>query len=76
MQTEQFSTHNHPTVQVLRLKQVCARTALCRAMIYPLVALGDFPDRIQLGCRAVGWLQSDVETWLRTRSRLRQSARI
>ena len=75
MQAEPISAHSPPTVQILRLKQVCARTALCRAMIYRLVARGDFPDRIQLGCRAVGWLQSDIETWLHNRVRLRQSAR-
>ena len=31
---------------------------------------GNFPKRIQIGARRVGWLLADVETWLRQRQEL------
>jgi prophage regulatory protein len=36
-------------------------------MIYQMQAEGRFPKRIKLGERAVGWLESEVRDWLRTR---------
>ena len=54
MHAEELLPAHPPVVQVLRLKQVCGRTGLCRAMIYRLEAQGRFPERIQLGCRAIG----------------------
>jgi len=34
-------------------------------MIYQMQAEGRFPQRIKLGERAVGWLESEVRDWLR-----------
>jgi prophage regulatory protein len=36
-------------------------------MIYQMQAEGRFPQRIKLGERAVGWLESEVREWLATR---------
>jgi len=36
-------------------------------MIYQLQAERHFPQRIKLGERAVGWLESEVQAWLDTR---------
>ena len=36
-------------------------------MIYQMQAEGRFPQRIKLGERAVGWLESEVRDWLATR---------
>jgi prophage regulatory protein len=36
-------------------------------MIYQMQAEGRFPQRIKLGQRAVGWLESEVRDWLATR---------
>jgi len=36
-------------------------------MIYQMQAEGRFPQRIRLGERAVGWLESEVRDWLATR---------
>lgn len=56
-----------PNERALRLKQVCQLTGLGRSMIYQMQAEGRFPQRIKLGERAVGWLESEVRDWLRTR---------
>ena len=49
---------------VLRLPVVLARTGLSRSSIYAKVAAGEFPEPINLGARAVGWLSDEVEAWL------------
>jgi prophage regulatory protein len=50
--------------RILRLPEVCAVTGLGRSFIYQLQAAGNFPQRIKLGARAVGWLEDEVQKWL------------
>ena len=54
-------------VQVLRLPQVCRVTGLCRSTIYQLETERQFPGRIKIGARAVGWIEGEVQEWLTTR---------
>jgi prophage regulatory protein len=56
-----------PNERALRLSQVSQLAGLGRSMIYQMQAEGRFPQRIKLGQRAVGWLESEVRTWLATR---------
>ena len=56
-----------PNERALRLRQVSQLTGLGRSMIYQMQAEGRFPQRIKLGERAVGWLESEVRDWLATR---------
>ena len=56
-----------PNERALRLRQVSELTGLGRWMIYQMQAEGRFPQRIRLGERAVGWLESEVRDWLSTR---------
>ena len=51
-------------ITVLRLPVVMARTGLSRSTIYAKIASGDFPEPINLGARAVGWISDEVEAWL------------
>ena len=50
--------------RILRLPEVLALTGLSRSTIYLRVEEGTFPKQINLGLRAVGWLDSDVQNWL------------
>jgi prophage regulatory protein len=52
---------------ILRLPVVVTRTGRCRSAIYADIAAGTFPKPIQLGPRAVGWRQSDIDAWLNSR---------
>jgi prophage regulatory protein len=54
-------------IQILRLPQVRARTGLCRTMIYQLEAEYQFPRRVKIGVRAVGWIEGEVQEWLTQR---------
>lgn len=52
---------------ILRLPEVKCRVGLSRSSIYQAVSTGTFPKPIKLGVRAVGWMESDVETWIQSR---------
>jgi prophage regulatory protein len=50
--------------RILRLKTVIALTGLSRSTIYLRIAQGSFSKPRSLGARAVGWLESDIESWI------------
>lgn len=54
-------------IQVLRLRQVCTRTGLCKSSVYQLEAENRFPKRVHLSDRCVGWLESEIQEWLSQR---------
>lgn len=49
---------------IVRLPGVKARTGLSRSTIYLWVSQGRFPKPVSLGARSVGWISSDLDTWL------------
>ena len=49
---------------ILRLPLVKSRTGLSRSTIYLRVKKGTFPKPVNLGARAVGWIESEVDDWL------------
>ena len=57
--------HEAPTI--LRRKQVEARVGLRRSALYQRVAEKSFPAPVNLGGRAVGWVESEVTEWLAER---------
>jgi prophage regulatory protein len=60
---------------VLRLQAVVRTTGLGRSTIYRMEAAGQFPQRIKLGLRAVGWIESEVQAWLAARANGRDAAK-
>ena len=61
---------------ILRLPDVKNCTGLSRSTIYLRIAEGRFPSPIGLGGRAVGWVESEVQGWIKEQIELsRQSAR-
>lgn len=65
------NTNQHnikPDETILRLPQVKYRCGLGRSSIYARVKDGTFPAPVRLGERAVGWLESEVTTWIASRS--------
>lgn len=52
-------------IHVLRLPQVCKMTGLRRSTVYEMEADGRFPSRVKIGLRSVGWIESEVQSWLR-----------
>jgi prophage regulatory protein len=60
---------------ILRLPEVKVRVGLSRSSIYLAMSLDQFPKPIQLGTRAVGWLDSEIEQWIQRRVELNKSSR-
>jgi len=57
-------------ITVLRMPQVVQRTGLSAPTIYRRMAEGTFPpSRMQIGERARGWVESEVDAWLIARER-------
>lgn len=57
--------------RLLRLQQVGEITGLRRSMIYQLEADGNFPRRVKLAARAVGWVESEIRAWIAARIMIR-----
>ncbi len=49
---------------ILRLRQVKERTGRSRSSIYADVKAGLFPEPINIGPRAVGWIEGEIDDWL------------
>lgn len=58
-------------VKIIRKIEVLERTGLSNASIYRLITKGLFPRQKRLtgeGGRAVGWLESDIDNWIVSRT--------
>jgi prophage regulatory protein len=51
----------------LRLAEVQRRVPYSRSTIYAKIPRGEFPAPIDLGARAVAWLESDIDEWIASR---------
>ena len=51
--------------RILRLPEVKDSTGLSRSTIYFRISEGTFPKQISLGGCAVGWLENEIQEWLR-----------
>jgi prophage regulatory protein len=54
--------------RILREPEVRHRTGLSGPTIWRKEAEGAFPRRVKLGPRSVGWLESEIEEWVRDRA--------
>ncbi len=50
---------------ILRLPVVKARTGLSRSTIYLRITQKTFPEPVCLGGRAVGWIEDEIEAWVK-----------
>jgi prophage regulatory protein len=59
---------------ILRRAEVERATGLPRSTIYEMMATGRFPKPVRLGARSVGWIESEVLAWQRSRITARDDA--
>jgi len=52
---------------IIKLQEVKSKTALSRSAIYLKISQGEFPKPISLGARSVGWIESEVQDWIKER---------
>lgn len=53
--------------RILRWPEVENRLGICRSQAHLLISKGEFPPPIKLGVRASGWLESEINAWLKSR---------
>ncbi|HCE2683185.1 TPA: AlpA family transcriptional regulator [Vibrio parahaemolyticus] len=51
-------------MRFLKLKEVMEKTALSRSAIYRKMSEDTFPKSVNLGDRAVAWIESEVDEWM------------
>ena len=49
--------------RIVRLPELIEQTGLSRTTIYLRMKEGKFPERVSLGGRSIGWLESDLKKW-------------
>lgn len=52
---------------ILRLPDVKRKTGQSRSSIYDKVQRREFPAPVKIGERAVGWVEAEVEAWVKMR---------
>lgn len=58
-------------MRFLKLKEVMEKTALSRFAIYRKMNDEEFPQSVSLGDRAVAWVESEVDEWMKERLQAR-----
>lgn len=77
-----FTEQVQPRLNVLRMGGVERKTGLSRANLYnklnPRSKYYDetFPQQIQLGIGSVGWLESEIDTWILNREKASEKAKV
>lgn len=62
------SAPQHQGGRVLRKREVFNRTGLSQSTVYRMEKAGKFPKRIQISIQCVGWVESEVDDWIRQRA--------
>ena len=72
-----MDTKHTPQKRFIRLPEVLSRTGYGRTTIYRKMEDGSFPKSVKLGnpledpnafdCRAVAWIEDDVDQWIESR---------
>jgi prophage regulatory protein len=51
-------------MNILSKKQVVKKIGLSPVTLWRMEKSGDFPHRIKLGTRRIGWREDDVNSWI------------
>lgn len=53
---------------LLKLPEVVRRCGVAKSSIYSKIQVGEFPQPVRLGQRAVAWRLTDIQTWIDSRT--------
>lgn len=53
--------------KIIRMPDVMAKVGLRKSAVYNMIKRGEFPAQIRLGENSVGWLEADIDEWVRVR---------
>jgi len=55
-------------MRILRIQEVIARVGLSRSQIYLMKKEGRFPSGMKLSERCRGWLESEIDEWIKAKA--------
>ncbi|MBW7849992.1 MAG: AlpA family transcriptional regulator [Rhodospirillales bacterium] len=61
-------------MKIIRIREVSDRTGQSKPTIYRRIAAGDFPKPVKLGPASVGWLECEIDDWIKARADARGGA--
>jgi len=83
MENTKNPTSNKPKTRLIRLNEVLSRTGYGRTSIYRKMDEGTFPKCLKLGspikdptqfdCRAIAWIEDEIDQWVESRIKERDS---
>lgn len=59
--------------KLIRVSTVVEQTGMSRSTIDRLEKLGQFPKRVQISHRAIGWFERDIHTWVENKKEVNPS---
>ncbi|WP_167517900.1 MULTISPECIES: helix-turn-helix transcriptional regulator [Vibrio] len=60
-------------IRLIRFREVLAMTGLSRSSVYRFIEEQQFPGQVQLGGRAVAWVESEIQEWISQKMESRNS---
>ncbi|WP_170901283.1 MULTISPECIES: helix-turn-helix transcriptional regulator [Vibrio] len=54
-------------IRLIRFREVLTMTGLSRSSLYRFIEENQFPTQVQLGGRAVAWVEGEVQEWIAQR---------
>ncbi|SET71059.1 helix-turn-helix transcriptional regulator [Thalassotalea agarivorans] len=61
------TAHAQSEDRIMRIQEIIEITGVSRSTIWRMERRGEFPSRVPLGASSIGWLKSDIDTWLKTK---------
>jgi prophage regulatory protein len=55
------------TLRILRLREVRERTGQPTSVIYSQMSREEFPRPVPIGAPSVGWVEHEIESWIKGR---------
>jgi len=55
------------SLKIIRPKELAELLSISTVTLWRMEKRGELPKRKQISSRAVGWLESEIEEWLKTR---------
>jgi len=56
-------------IRILRRRQTCDQVGMSQTRVDVLEKRGEFPQRVRISERAVGWRSDEIEAWILARPR-------
>lgn len=70
----QDSQNQATELRLIRLTDVQRKIGMGRSWVYAKVAEGTFPQPVNFGGRAVAWVESEVDAWIRNQIASRKAS--